>query len=83
MEVFHDNNNVRKALITHWLGKALETLCDPKYLNLSNPCFENKGLITADGSEDQKIRSEGLRSCKIFPPILYLLTCDTELVPST
>ena len=62
-----------RILITQWGGKAWETLCGPEYDNLRKRCWEKTGcLMTADGSEDDKVTPEGLPSYKIPPPLLYL-----------
>ena len=48
-------------MITHWVGEAWEELCFAAYDKLRNHCWETTGcLITADGSEDHKIKPEDL-----------------------
>ena len=71
----------RRILITHWVGDAWETLCGPNYEHLSKRCWETTGcLITADGSDDDKISPEGLPMYKVPPPIDYIPA--TEALPT-
>ena len=50
----------RRILITEWVGNAVDTLNHSNYDNFRWRCFEKTGiLITADGSEDEKIQPEG------------------------
>ena len=71
----------RRILITQWVGKAWETLCGSEYDNLRKRCWEKTGcLMTADGSEDDKVTPESLPSYKIPPPHLYLLVSEAEPV---
>lgn len=63
----------RRILITHWTGDAWKKLCSPEYENLRRRHWEKTGcLITADGSEDDKITPEGLPSYRVPPPIDYI-----------
>ena len=56
-------------LITRWVGKAYRKICDPKYDHLRYRLFEKTGtLITADGSDDEKIQPEGLPNYNVQPP---------------
>ena len=52
----------RIILFTHWIGEALLKIkSDAKYDAARNRCFEKTVcLITADGSEEEKIKPEGL-----------------------
>ena len=51
----------RSILITHWGGEAYERLLSEDYNQTRYRCFEKTGcLITADGSNDSKIKPEGL-----------------------
>ena len=71
----------RRILITQWVGKAWQTLCGSEYDNLRKRCWEKTGcLMTAGGSEDDKVTPEGLPSYKIPPPLLYLPVSEAEPV---
>ena len=51
----------RRILMTHWVGEAYERLQSEEYNQTRYRCFEKTGcLITADGSNDSKIKPEGL-----------------------
>ena len=51
----------RRILMTHWVGEAYERLQLEEYNQTRYRCFEKTGcLITADGSNDSKIKPEGL-----------------------
>ena len=59
----------KRILITRWVGKAYRKICDPKYDHLRYRLFEKAGtLITADGSDDDKIQPEGLPNYNVQPP---------------
>ena len=51
----------RRILIAHWVGETFEKLkSDAKFDAVRCRCFEKTGyLITADGSEDEKIKPGG------------------------
>ena len=71
----------QRILITHWVGDAWETLCGTNYEHLRKRCWEKTGyLITADGSDDDKISPEGLLMYKVPPPIDYIPA--TEALPT-
>ena len=60
----------RRILITEWVGNAVDALNHSNYDNFRWRCFEKTGiLITADGSEDEKIQPEGLTDYKVPPPL--------------
>ena len=60
----------RRILITHWVGMAHERLQHEYYRGFLRNCFERTGcLITADGSEDHKIKPEGLIGYNVIPPL--------------
>ena len=60
----------KRILITEWVGNAVDTLNHSNYDNFRWRCFEKTGiLITADGSEDEKIQPEGLTDYKVPPPL--------------
>ena len=60
----------RRILITHWVGEAHERLQHPNYFGFLKNCFERTGcLMTSDGSEDHKIRPEGLTEYRVIPPL--------------
>ena len=51
----------RRVLITHWVGEANKVLQGDNYASFRRGCFLRTGcLITADGSDDDKIKPEGL-----------------------
>ena len=61
----------RRYLISHWAGSAYEELVSDKYKDFWWRQFEKTGcLITADGSEDDKINPEGLPNYSVPPPSL-------------
>ena len=72
----------RRILITQWVA-AYEKLRGPDYQNLRYSCFQKTCcLITADGSEDHLIKSEGLDCYVVLPPLPMQstqepLTCET------
>ena len=60
----------RRILITHWVGEGWEKLKDPKYDHCRWRCFERTGwLLTADGSDDDKIKPEGMPNYVVPPPL--------------
>ena len=62
---------VRRILITHWAGQAMRKLNTSKYDRLRLKCWEATGaLMTADGSEDDKIKPEGLPNYQVLPPLI-------------
>ena len=72
----------RRILITQWVA-AYEKLRGLDYQNLRYSCFQKTCcLITADGSEDHLIKSEGLDCYVVLPPLPMQstqepLTCET------
>ena len=59
----------KRMLITRWVGKAYRKICDPKYDHLRYWLFgKTETLITADGSDDDKIQPEGLPNYNVQPP---------------
>ena len=51
----------RRILMTHWIGEAFEKLQGSKYDYSRWQCFERTGcLITADGSDNDKIKPDGM-----------------------
>ena len=64
----------RRILITHWVGEAWKKLCSPDYDHLRKRCWEKMScLITADGSEDDKITLEGFHHTKSCHPLTISL----------
>ena len=60
----------RRILITHWVGNAYERVISDKYAEFRRKMWEKTGcLITADGSEDEKISPEGLPGYAVHPPL--------------
>ena len=63
----------RRILISHWCGEAWKKLISGTYDSFIKGCWERTGcLITADGSEDEKIKPESLSDYKVPPPIDYV-----------
>ena len=59
-----------RILITHWVGNAYNKLIPQDYKPYVWRMWEKTGcLITADGSEDEKIQPEGLKEYKVQPPM--------------
>ena len=60
----------RRILITHWVGEAYNRLSGEQYASSRWRCFEKTGwVITANGSEDEKIQPEGLHGYTLPPPL--------------
>ena len=73
----------RRILITHWVGKAWKKLCSSGYENLRRRFWEKTGcLITAEGSDDEKITPEGLTSYPVPPPYDYIPATEALPVPN-
>ena len=73
----------RQILITHWVGEAQKKLCSPDYDHFRKRCWEKTGfLITADGSEDDKITPEGLPSYKVPSLVDYVHAAETLSTPN-
>ena len=69
----------KRILITRWVGKTYRKICVPKYDHLRYRLFEKTGtLITADGSDGDKIQPEGLPNYNVQP----LPVTDVSLAPS-
>ena len=70
----------RRILITNWCGEAWKKLTTSgKYDTFLRGCWERTGcLITADGSEDAKIKPEGLPNYVVPPPIDYVEPMTSE-----
>ena len=59
----------RHILITEWAGRTWDKLSQSKYDNLRQSCWTKTGcLITADGSDDDAIKPEGLPNYVVQPP---------------
>ena len=59
----------RRILISHWAGESYKKLLSQKYDAFRRRMFEKTGcLITADGTDDEKITPEGISSYKVAPP---------------
>lgn len=62
----------RRILITHWIGEAYEKLTSAEYDHLGLRVWQKTGcLITADGSDDQLIKPEGLKNYEVSPPAYF------------
>ena len=73
----------QRILITHWVGKAWKKLCSSGYENLRRRFWEKTGcLITAEGSDDEKITPEGLTSYPVPPPYDYIPAAEALPVPN-
>merc|ERR1711981_418281 len=69
----------RRILITEWVGNATDKLNHSNYDNFRWNCFEKTGmLMTADGSNDDKIKPEGLTNYKVIDP---LPTPGPDMIP--
>ena len=69
-EKSHITASEERILITHWTGHPYRNLIESRYDNFRWRLFENNDcLITADGSEDAKVTSEGLLNYELQPPI--------------
>ena len=67
----HITASEKRILITKWAGNAYRQLNRPSYEKFRWRLFEKTGcLITANGSEDDKINPEGLPNYKVPPPIM-------------
>ena len=59
----------RRILITNWAGEAWKKLSKPEYDNLRKSCWLKTGcLLTADGSDDNLVKLEGLDGYEVPPP---------------
>ena len=59
----------RRVLITKFVGEAFEELEHENYDGFRMNCFDRTGCnLTADGSEDFKVKPEGLPDYKPIPP---------------
>ena len=60
----------RRILMTQWVGEANLKLQGEHYKGFRKNCFTKTGcLITVDGSDDDKIKPEGLPDYKVPAPI--------------
>ena len=74
----------RRILITLWAGSAYQKLISKDYDDFRWRLFEKTGcLITADGSEDDKISPEGLPEYKPPPPLDYIEPSTAAPVSNT
>ena len=63
--------SARRILISNWVGEANKKLQGVDYESFRKGCFLRTGcLITADGSEDDKIKPEGLSGFDVVPPLI-------------
>ena len=73
----------RRILVTQWVGKAYNKIHanDSEYKDSCRRYFEKTGcLITADGTDDDKITPEGLNDYTIPGPAMYL-DAPVDVVP--
>merc|ERR1712141_957919 len=62
--------SLRRILTTQWVGKATDIINHSNYDNFRWNCFQKTGmLMTADGSNDEKIKPEGLNNYKVIDPL--------------
>jgi hypothetical protein len=62
----------RRILITHWVGQAWKEFCGEKYNSFRLKSWQKtRCLMTADGSEDDLVKPEGLDGYEIPPPALF------------
>ena len=74
----------RRILTTQWVGNAYNKLKGPSYEHLIWRAFERTGcLITADGSDDQKIKPEGLPEYTVPPSLPFIAPDDpfADVIP--
>ena len=76
IDIWHGNSEQkltvgqRRILLTQWVAGAAKSLQGPDYDRVRKSYFERTGcLITADGSEDDQIKPEGLPNFKVIPPM--------------
>ena len=63
----------RRILITHWAGEAYTKLCGNEYDDFRKKLWLKTGcLISADGTNDDKIAPEGLQNYQVPTPHQYL-----------
>ena len=63
----------KHIFIIHWIGEAYEDLLKSDFDGYRWSLFEKTGcLMTADGSEDEIISTEGLVEYKVPPPMALL-----------
>ena len=68
----------RRILITNWAGEAWKKLSKPEYDNLRKSCWVKTGcLLTADGSDDNLVKLEGLDGYEVPPPSFCDLNSST------
>ena len=61
----------KRILLPHWVQNAYKKLQDSKYNYLRWQCFKRAGcLINADGSDDNKIKPDGIPDYVVPPPLL-------------
>ena len=88
---FQKNAWADTAVSVEWANKTLVAAVEAwkklttsgKYDDLFKRCWETTGcLITADGSEDDKVKPEGLHNYKVPPPIDYVEPMVAAPVPN-
>ena len=72
----------RRILISHWAGEAYKKLCSTEYDAFRVKIWQKTGcLMTADGTDDDRVQPEGLADYKLPPPLLLLDPATAQ--PST
>ena len=62
----------RHILISHWIGAAYKNISSKEYKSFGWRMFEKTGcLITADGSDNDKIKPEECPEYHVLPPCNY------------
>ena len=70
----------RRILLTHWVEEAHRLIATPQYNAVRYRCFQKTGcLITADGTDDEKIKPEGLEDCYVVPPSLDVASASEPI----
>ena len=71
----------RRILISHWAGEAWDKLSSEKYDSFREGIWQTTGcMMTVDGTNDEKIKPEGLAQYTVPPPSVVEPTPQTPVV---
>ena len=71
----------RRILISHWAGEAWDKLSSEKYDSFREGIWQTTGcMVTVDGTNDKKIKPEGLAQYTVPPPSVVEPTPQTPVV---